>query len=119
MHEQHDAADWCKAHGVKLDAVNENLPEMVELYGEDTRKIFASEYWDDRARKMPSNGCKYFSFPNGCKADGTVVCGYQRDITGGFDCVQGLRDMRDGNVPRRAENLSLLQRVRGVKFSCH
>jgi hypothetical protein len=48
-----DAAGWCKARGIKLGAVNENLPEMVELYGEYTRKIFASEYWDDRARKMP------------------------------------------------------------------
>jgi hypothetical protein len=28
---------------------------MVEFFGEDTRKVFADEYWDDRARRMPSD----------------------------------------------------------------
>ena len=31
-----------------FDAVNENLPEIVENFGSDTRKIFANEYIDDR-----------------------------------------------------------------------
>jgi hydroxymethylpyrimidine pyrophosphatase-like HAD family hydrolase len=48
-----EAAEWCKARGINLTAINENLPEMVEFFGEDTRKIFANEYWDDRARQMP------------------------------------------------------------------
>ena len=47
------AMDWCKNSGIKLDAVNENLPEMIEFFGGDTRKIFANEYWDDRAVLMP------------------------------------------------------------------
>lgn len=34
-------------------AVNENLPEIIEAFGGDTRKIFANEYWDDRAVRMP------------------------------------------------------------------
>jgi hypothetical protein len=50
------AVKWCEEHGIKLDAVNENLPELTEFFGEDTRKIFANEYWDDRARQMPSDG---------------------------------------------------------------
>jgi hydroxymethylpyrimidine pyrophosphatase-like HAD family hydrolase len=47
------AVEWCKAHRIKLDAVNANIPEMIAVFGEDTRKIYADEYWDDRARLMP------------------------------------------------------------------
>ena len=43
------AVEWSKAHGLTFDAVNENLAENVEQYGGDTRKICATEYWDDRA----------------------------------------------------------------------
>ncbi len=31
-----------------VDAINENLPEVIEEMGGDTRKIFADEYIDDR-----------------------------------------------------------------------
>ena len=34
-------------------AINENLPEVIAMFGGDTRKIFANEYWDDRAVRMP------------------------------------------------------------------
>jgi hypothetical protein len=44
---------WCADHGLRLDAVNENLPEIIKTFGGDTRKIFANEYWDDRAVRMP------------------------------------------------------------------
>lgn len=40
---------WALVHGIEFDAVNENLPETVEYFGNDTRKICADEYWDDRA----------------------------------------------------------------------
>ena len=43
------AVEWCKRRGINFDAINEHLPEMKELFGNDTRKIFADEYWDDRA----------------------------------------------------------------------
>jgi len=49
-----NALDWCHALGLFFDAVNENLPEMIEFFGNDTRKIFATEYWDDRAVQIPS-----------------------------------------------------------------
>lgn len=32
-----------------FDAINENLDEIKVLYGGDTRKVFASEYWDDKS----------------------------------------------------------------------
>lgn len=43
------AVEWCKQFGLEFDAVNENLQEQNELYGNDSRKIGADEYWDDKA----------------------------------------------------------------------
>jgi hypothetical protein len=43
------AVSWCKYHELTFDAVNENLPEIIEAFGSDTRKIFANEYIDDLA----------------------------------------------------------------------
>lgn len=47
------AVEWCAEQGIRFDAVNENLPGVIESFGGDTRKIFANEYWDDRAVRMP------------------------------------------------------------------
>ncbi len=44
-----DAVAWCKERGLEFDAVNENLPELIELYGNDCRKINADIYIDDKA----------------------------------------------------------------------
>lgn len=43
-----DAVAWCTRQGIVLSAVNENLPEVIEGFGSDCRKIFATEYIDDR-----------------------------------------------------------------------
>ena len=47
------AVEWCARQGLHFEAVNENLPDIIEAFGGDTRKIFANEYWDDRAVVMP------------------------------------------------------------------
>ena len=44
-----DAVDFCKAAGLEFDAVNENLPEIIEAYGSDSRKVSADKYIDDKA----------------------------------------------------------------------
>ena len=44
-----DAVAYCEEEGLYFDAVNENLPELIELYGGDTRKINADFYIDDKA----------------------------------------------------------------------
>lgn len=44
-----EAVDYCRAYGLEFDAVNENLPELIEYYGGDTRKINADIYIDDKA----------------------------------------------------------------------
>ena len=38
------AVNWCSEHGLEFDAVNENLPHIIERFGSDTRKIFANMY---------------------------------------------------------------------------
>lgn len=47
-----NALRWCEHRGLSFDAVNENLPERIEKYGGDCRKISANEYWDDRAVRV-------------------------------------------------------------------
>jgi hypothetical protein len=47
-----EAVLWCKEQGLEFDAVNENLSEFVLQYGGDCRKIFADEYWDDKAVRI-------------------------------------------------------------------
>ena len=43
-----DAIEACRRVGIIFDAVNENLPESIEMFdGTDSRKVFANEYWDD------------------------------------------------------------------------
>ena len=51
-----DAVEACRTWGVpEFDAVNENIPETVITYGgRDSRKITATEYWDDRAVRVPA-----------------------------------------------------------------
>lgn len=43
------AVDFCKRHGLVFDYINENVPELVEKFGNDCRKIFANKYIDDCA----------------------------------------------------------------------
>lgn len=43
-----NALTWCKKQGLEFDAVNSNIPEAIELYGSDSRKIYADEYIDDK-----------------------------------------------------------------------
>ena len=44
-----DAVDFCRDNGLVFDAVNDNLPEIVEQYGSNSRKITCDVYLDDRA----------------------------------------------------------------------
>lgn len=51
-----EALDFCELYGLRFDAVNDNLPEIIEKFGGDTRKIYADEYWDDRAVTICAKG---------------------------------------------------------------
>ena len=45
------AVEFCRKYGLMFDAVNENLPSLIEKYGE-TRKIAADVYIDDKNLNM-------------------------------------------------------------------
>lgn len=56
-----EAVDWCAEHGLIFDAVNDNLPENVEKYGNNCRKIWATCYIDDLAVDKEKYGLPFHS----------------------------------------------------------
>ena len=46
-----DAVEYCVSRGLHFDAINDNLDECKVLFNNNTRKVFANEYWDDKAIK--------------------------------------------------------------------
>lgn len=44
-----NAVKWCEQQGLQFDAVNDNVPETIEKWGSNSRKITADIYIDDRA----------------------------------------------------------------------
>lgn len=44
-----DAIAACEGWGLKFDAVNESLPDWIEAFKTQPRKVGATEYWDDKA----------------------------------------------------------------------
>ena len=48
------AISFCAQHGLHFDAVNDNLPEVVERYGSNSRKITCDYYIDDRSFTVES-----------------------------------------------------------------
>lgn len=49
-----EAVKWCSEKGITFDCVNENLPMMVEKFGNNPRKIYADIYIDDKS-DIPGN----------------------------------------------------------------
>lgn len=43
------AVEFCTNRGLHFDAINDNLDECKVLFNNDTRKVYANEYWDDKA----------------------------------------------------------------------
>ncbi len=44
-----NAVAWCSDQQLTFDAINDNLPEIVEMYGNNSRKITCDWYIDDKA----------------------------------------------------------------------
>lgn len=44
-----DAVDFCKKNGLYPDAINDNIPETVDYFGSNSRKVYADYYIDDKA----------------------------------------------------------------------
>ena len=45
------AMEWCEEMGLLFDAVNDNIPESIEKYGSNCRKVSADIYIDDLSAK--------------------------------------------------------------------
>lgn len=43
------AVEFCTSRGLHFDAINDNLDECKVMFNNDTRKVYANEYWDDKA----------------------------------------------------------------------
>lgn len=43
------AVSWCEQHGLHFDAINENLTEVQQKWGGDTRKVMVDYYLDDKS----------------------------------------------------------------------
>jgi len=46
------AIAFCKYNGLEFDKINDNLEEDINLWGENTRKISADIYIDDRNKSI-------------------------------------------------------------------
>ena len=44
-----EAVEFCSDRGLHFDAINSNLDECQVMFDNDTRKVYANEYWDDKA----------------------------------------------------------------------
>ena len=50
------AVKWCREYGLEFDAVNDNLEENKARFGNNSRKVFATEYWDDKGVMVRHHG---------------------------------------------------------------
>jgi hypothetical protein len=48
------AVRWCNRHGLEFDAVNDNLEENIACYNNNSRKVNADYYIDDRNYYPPA-----------------------------------------------------------------
>lgn len=48
-----DAVVACQSWGLTFDSINESLPDWIEAFNNRPRKVGATEYWDDRAVRLP------------------------------------------------------------------
>lgn len=44
-----EAVSWCEGYGLQFDEINENVQEILQQYGSNSRKIYADVYIDDKA----------------------------------------------------------------------
>ena len=47
-----EAIDACNSVGLTFDAINDNIKEVTDAIRENPRKVIATEYWDDHARRI-------------------------------------------------------------------
>lgn len=43
------AVNFCRENGLEFDAINRNIPEVIRMFHNDTRKVYADLYIDDKS----------------------------------------------------------------------
>ena len=46
------AVEWCRTQGIEFTYINKNAKSNIEKYNNDSRKIFADYYIDDKAIRI-------------------------------------------------------------------
>ena len=87
------AVEWCEKTGVPIDYVNENAPERAAKYGNNSRKISADIYIDDRAVGIADiveyeNAEELRFNPNHDPKNGRFTSGNGVDISGGSGIIE-------------------------------
>ena len=59
----HEAVKWCNERGIHFDCLNNNLLSLSEKFENNSRKVCATEYWDDRAVQIPFNPTSLSAVP--------------------------------------------------------
>lgn len=54
-----EAVEWCKAHGLEFDAVNDNCPQEIERFGTNSRKIHYDVLIDDKSMAKGKYGVPF------------------------------------------------------------
>ena len=88
------ALEACENVGLTFDAVNDNTETMKKLWGNDPRKVGATEYWDDRAVKLM---CSAPQLPPDAKPQqkNNVVSHPEHYTQGGIECIDAIRASMD------------------------
>ena len=73
------AVEWCKEHGIEFDAVNENLPRIIEQFGGDNHKIYADIYIDDLAVDFSIDTMKKYALLCGPDVQPVLIMNYIRE----------------------------------------
>lgn len=109
-----EAIDACKKQGIEFDAVNDNLPEIIEAFGDNCRKIFANEYWDDRAIKATKDGLEgsYHTVLINPNPDGDTRTA-DENVT--FEQFQKANDMHIDDVRKTMDQISIMVQNAGAR----
>lgn len=92
------ALEACENVGLTFDAVNGNTESMKKLWGNDPRKVGATEYWDDRAVKLVCSApqlpvCSAPQLPANAKPlqKNNVVSHPEHYTQGDVECIDAIR----------------------------
>lgn len=86
-----NAIKWCENFGIKFDAICDHTLESKQKYKNHSRKVFAHEYWDDRAVNV-----KHIIMAS--KNTGSTKC--SKCVTEKYNCINCRDNPIYADVPR-------------------